>query len=761
MNDNNQSSSAQNGLGALGDFFEWIQTTMQDDEMRKAILLDLGLDPNEEATDTDGEQFTSSFESIRDYQKAAKPNKADYADAIKDLKHFWGKLKVYYSNFKSNPFDFDKFIWHFLELMATNYIRLRYPRMYYVCQLLGFLADAQTVPIQMEDASGTSLVQGVAKAPIIILENLWDLITDPIDYVKNIVKKLGRVVQKIKDRDLIGLDTTDDAEALSYLFLSLPLLIETLTTTEMRYLFGWDIPPRKWLEEHEEAFKTSYHFTQLVKQLQNDFESLFTDSMQEEQLWTKLEEIIAKNDKTEIEEKVAKTYLRAIKRWERGEWTDLISETAFTFDIKLPEEADSDDEKYLGATLFMVSKEDAPTDLNEGDGISHEPSGGLFVALNGEAAINYALNDNWDFTFKSSSGNLIDFYLSNQADFNVAGDLRIEAGIKRKTDADTGASYNLPDKDGTRLAIGEIYANAFFNKEDMGIEIGLKENAFVISSANGDGFLKEIMPAGDSPLKFSLVAGLSKKKGFYFDHDIDFIKDFLDKDKEEEKVGERLLPADGRSARSIGDKEEDKKTTTNPYDAIFSIQKNLGIVKFENIDWSFGPANKPGMLGAKLQITTAISSKLGPVYFRVEGIGAKVEAVMPEAGGDLSLSNFDFGFVPPKRVGLRIEAAVITGGGYLEFDPDNHRYAGILALNFLDIELTAIGLINTRLPNNQKGFSMLLSINVIFNPSIQLAYGFTLNGVGGLIGIHRSMRVNVLQQRIRDGRLNLSCSPKM
>ncbi|MBK6284609.1 MAG: hypothetical protein IPF54_20035 [Draconibacterium sp.] len=101
-------------------------------------------------------------------------------------------------------------------------------------------------------------------------------------------------------------------------------------------------------------------------------------------------------------------------------------------------------------------------------------------------------------------------------------------------DPKTGASYNLPDESGTRLAVGEIKISAFLSKKDGGIEIGLKDNAIVLSGGEGDGFLNEIMPSGDVPLKFTVSAGFTGKE-FYFDH-IDLLKDILDDGKDEEGI---------------------------------------------------------------------------------------------------------------------------------------------------------------------------------------------------------------------------------
>jgi hypothetical protein len=109
---------------------------------------------------------------------------------------------------------------------------------------------------------------------------------------------------------------------------------------------------------------------------------------------------------------------------------------------------------------------------------------------------------------------------------------------------------------------------------------------------------------------------------------------------------------------------------------------------------------------------------------------------------------------------MSINASAITGGGYLLFDQEKEQYAGILYLAIKDkIAITAIGLLTTRLPDGRKGFSLLLIITAEF-PPIQLGYGFVLLGVGGLIGVNRTMLLDVLRAGIKNKTLDSILFPK-
>ena len=66
------------------------------------------------------------------------------------------------------------------------------------------------------------------------------------------------------------------------------------------------------------------------------------------------------------------------------------------------------------------------------------------------------------------------------------------------------------------------------------------------------------------------------------------------------------------------------------------------------------------------------------------------------------------------------------------------------------LSITAIGLLDTKLPDGKEGFSFLIIITCNF-PPIQLGYGFVLSGLGGLAGINRSIVVKALQDGVHSG----------
>jgi hypothetical protein len=127
--------------------------------------------------------------------------------------------------------------------------------------------------------------------------------------------------------------------------------------------------------------------------------------------------------------------------------------------------------------------------------------------------------------------------------------------------------------------------------------------------------------------------------------------------------------------------------------------------------------------------------------------------------GSSVVQGFHFGFLPPTGVGLAVSASGITGGGFLAFDDANRRYSGALTLNFNDIGLSAVGLITTRMPDGSAGFALLITIGATFNPPAQLAFGFTLLGVGGLIAVNRALDVDALRGGLKHRTLDAILFP--
>lgn len=180
------------------------------------------------------------------------------------------------------------------------------------------------------------------------------------------------------------------------------------------------------------------------------------------------------------------------------------------------------------------------------------------------------------------------------------------------------------------------------------------------------------------------------------------------------------------------------------------MHQNLGIATFETL-YLILKIRSDGSFA--LETSAAITGNLGPLSASVERMG--IETVLSFSdGADKSLGPIDLAvkFKPPTGVGLSLDAGIVRGGGYLYLDFDKGEYAGALELTFSGLfAVKAIGIINTKMPDGSDGFSLLIIITAEFGTPIQLGFGFTLIGLGGLLGLNRTMMLEELAEGVRTG----------
>ena len=73
----------QSVVGKIGEFFQWLKEKMEDDQVRRDTLLDLGLNPDKEAKLNIPDE---SINNINQYQKSVNPDDAAFNSAVNDVK---------------------------------------------------------------------------------------------------------------------------------------------------------------------------------------------------------------------------------------------------------------------------------------------------------------------------------------------------------------------------------------------------------------------------------------------------------------------------------------------------------------------------------------------------------------------------------------------------------------------------------------------------------------------------------------------------
>ncbi|MBT8185523.1 MAG: hypothetical protein KJN76_11835, partial [Eudoraea sp.] len=335
----------------------------------------------------------------------------------------------------------------------------------------------------------------------------------------------------------------------------------------------------------------------------------------------------------------------------------------------------------------------------------------LLPYIIGAAEFQFDVCDRGELIFQSTA-DIKGIGLIIRPPFNAEGILGLAASylasiqIREKADQ-TDEIILVGSRNATRFSLKGLgvkwYISNAGGKLDLGMEGELQVIRLVIKGGDGDGFLQQVLSGVniqiDSNLafKFSLLHGFSISGGAQFVIDI-------------------------------------------------PIHLELGPVSINGLNIALAPGAEKFDLDAGANVKI----ELGPFVAVVENIGLHSELQFKQ--GNLGGANLEFDFKPPTGLGLSLDTGAVRGGGYLFFDPDNERYGGALELAIQGtIMVTAIGLITTRMPDGSKGFSLLLMINVQFTPGIVLGMGFFLSGLGGLIGINRTVEIEALRRGVREG----------
>jgi hypothetical protein len=243
---------------------------------------------------------------------------------------------------------------------------------------------------------------------------------------------------------------------------------------------------------------------------------------------------------------------------------------------------------------------------------------------------------------------------------------------------------------------------------DPGISLGIEGGRVIVDLASGDGFLSSL--TGGKPIEadFELAATYTFGGGFRFD-----------------------------AGSSFGIK--------------LPLHVSFAGVEIDGLSLSV-PLDEPGG-GIPIDFATAIRASLGPIDVVVDQVGLSTQLSFPSSGGRLGVADFSVGFKAPTGLGISVDAGGVAGGGFLSFDPENGRYMGVLELRVFAVSVKAFGLVETKFPDGRDGFSFVMVISAEFTP-VQLSFGFTLNGVGGLVGVNRGLVADALGDAVRRGSLN-------
>lgn len=169
-----------------------------------------------------------------------------------------------------------------------------------------------------------------------------------------------------------------------------------------------------------------------------------------------------------------------------------------------------------------------------------------------------------------------------------------------------------------------------------------------------------------------------------------------------------------------------------------AVDRRFGPLTIDRIELSVGAGG--GGLTSRLGLAASLT--FGPVELSVAGIGVRA-AVEPHPG-NLGSADLTVRAAPPDGIGVVVDAEVVTGGGFVRHEAGGD-YVGALELQLGQIGLKAIGVLS---PGSNWSMLVLLYAQI---PPVQIGFGFTLEGIGGVLGVHRAVDVQQLVIGMRTG----------
>ncbi|MGN6568669.1 MAG: DUF6603 domain-containing protein, partial [Flavipsychrobacter sp.] len=301
--------------------------------------------------------------------------------------------------------------------------------------------------------------------------------------------------------------------------------------------------------------------------------------------------------------------------------------------------------------------------------------------------------------------------------YDTSGKTNLKFNITAEKIQSNGNAYLIGANSGTHLTIGDVKVigilDVIDNNCNADICLEIQNSSFTLKAGDGDNFLQKILPADGLNVDFELAIGYNNQKGLYF-----------------------------RGGAGL--------------EMQIPIHASLLGINFDTLTLSI-TVKPDGTM--PISAAASFTVEVGPLTLSVENVGVKAVIDFPSGGGNLGPLDLSLAFKPPTGLGISIEADPVSGGGFLNYDESTSTYTGALQLKFSKISLNAIGILTTRMPDGSDGYSLLIIITAEFTP-IQLGMGFTLNGVGGLLGLNRTMNTDRLRSGVKDGSLDYILFPQ-
>ncbi len=364
-------------------------------------------------------------------------------------------------------------------------------------------------------------------------------------------------------------------------------------------------------------------------------------------------------------------------------------------------------EAQVGITAIVVPPEDGGL--------------GVYLGLELGGDVTFAIGDHLELVLAADAPGAFDVFFGDPTFAGVSG-AGASASLLLRRKAETADALELDLLSGVSLEMG-TFSTGLQVGDPTHLSLAVGGGALVLSR-DTLGFLGSVLPSGGTKMTFDAELTLDTKGHLTF--------------------------AGGAGLR-----------VTVP------VNKTVSVYTIRSITLAMSIKEGETGAGASVAALASFVVRFGSAFIvTVDQIGAELlwrlpsspppegpqpDQAPPVAGNIGPIGHLSLDFVAPTGIGVEIAIGPVTGGGFLFFDPTRRTYGGVLEASMQlcsrGIQVKAAGLLR----ESDDGWSFLLIVSAQFHPGFEIFVGFTLNGVGGMVGINVAVDIDKLREGLHDG----------
>jgi hypothetical protein len=355
----------------------------------------------------------------------------------------------------------------------------------------------------------------------------------------------------------------------------------------------------------------------------------------------------------------------------------------------------------------------------------------------------------WQFTITSTDGVALLALFSEAHSFvRGAGDgYQLSIALERPDDV-TG-SWVLGNAKGNHVEIQHARVAATMSNDSQGwlFDTNAHSDHVILNiELGGDSFLSSALPPS---LRFdsAIGMGIDNRRGFYLTSGVALVVDL--------PVNVTIGPASVFALKVLG----------------LHLRINLAAVQGGPASSGTSGSSPSQPSGTEFAIGLTVDAEVviaGGVFIAtVAGVGASYSIKQLDgpssAGGTAGHWQPSLTAIAPTGLGIQIVSDAVSGGGFIGHDPSTGEYTGALSLA-VDIgpvltHVTALGMLDTRIPDHDGDWALLLILAATFDPGFEIGAGFELTGVGGVLGINHTLDSDAIAAGLRTKALDTILFP--